>query len=191
MPVINFRQETIDALKKGVPPMMLLSIDLPAASGGPVYWTNYPWNVVYKGQTYNSINPFNRLDEPGGGQPVDGTFSIIVDDPERGWFKRFEKAGPRGRDVVLDWVVPYNEDDPTQIEQIGGFSGTTQSLRTATETQGGIQTTVLIVEDKAYYDYKGKGNPTAKGYQRSLGDKRDNSHDLAQSARRITWHHGG
>ena len=116
-----------------------------------------------------------------------GVFGLLLDDEQRGWFKRLNQNGPRGRSVEVYWLIGLTE--PPWLYQTDAFDGTTQAVRFLHDEEGAPETR-LVVMDKLYYTRQDRAESTSNAYQRSL-DPDDDSHVIAHSARNTPWHRTG
>ena len=179
-------QNVLDEIDKGAPLVTFIEIDLPSAQGGPYYWCDRPFDYVFNSKTFSRTNPFKGLDESRSIQREEGTYALVLADPQRGWFTRFKAAGTRGHDVIIHWLVPVPGTPPT-LYKVGGFSGTTQSVRALRAADTQARETRITVEDKMYYTALSPGQWTTDSFQRSL-DTTDDSHVIAHEARRVLLH---
>lgn len=182
--VYDAPQEALDAWDAGYPTYIMIEIMLPATAGGPIRWTSAPWNITWKGQLYSAINPYKQLADTSTLVGEDGTLALVLSDPERGWSKRFQAAGPRGIAATVSAVVPM-ETIPKSLFEYDSLVGAVQTV-SPTHGPNDSPETRVIVEDEMYYEYKPRGEKTSDAYQRSL-DLTDDSHEIAHEARTLRW----
>ena len=175
-----------NAIDNGFPMVTFLEIDLPTAQGGPYYWCDRPFDYEYDGKMFSADHPFKGQDESRTIRGEEGTYALIMLDPNRDWFQRFYQAGVRGHTVVLHFlqIVPGS---PPYLYKMGGFTGSIQGIRARRSDADGMQETRLIVEDKMFYTAVDPGEWTTDSFQRAL-DVNDDSHVIAHEARKILIH---
>lgn len=194
MALYGIPQNVKDAFDAGNRIFTLVRIELKTSLGGTVRWTDSPANLVWQvpeqrrffNETWSSINPFRGIDDTHQEPGEEGTLAIVINDEGRGWFKRLNQNGPRGRRVAVYWLIGLNE--APFLYQFAGFDGTTQAVRFLHDDNG-FPETRLIVMDKLYYTYQDNAEMTSNAYQRSL-DTTDDSHIIAHAARKTVWHRG-
>ena len=179
-------QRVLDEIDKGAPLVTFIEIDLPPEQGGPYYWCDRPFNYMYNGKVFSRTNPFKGLDESRSVQREEGTYAVVLSDPQRAWATRFRAGGTRGHGVVLHWLIPIPDTPPT-LYKLGGFSGTTQSVRALQASDSNIRETRITIQDKMYYTVLSPGEWTTDSFQRSL-DTTDDSHLIAHESRKIVIH---